>query len=123
MSRGINERHPPTTQEWNQHEARFGQIGPKRSRPAKAGERRGPDPVPMLTPEQVQRHAKWLYTATMLLIDALDGEPWDGRWTNKLMHAHLFARNAIKDAAKQSEEISGSVAGNTSETERHQEEK
>jgi hypothetical protein len=54
----------------------------------------------MLTPEQVQHQAKWLYTSVMLLVDALDREAWDGRWTNRLMHAHTFARNTLDDAAK-----------------------
>jgi hypothetical protein len=54
----------------------------------------------MLTQEQVQHHAKWLYTSVMLLVDALDREAWDGRWTNRLMHAHTFARNTLEDAAK-----------------------
>jgi hypothetical protein len=57
----------------------------------------------MLTQEQVQHHAKWLYATVMMLVDALDREAWDGRWTNRLMHAHTFAKNTLEDAAKYQE--------------------
>ncbi len=97
--RGINEGHPPTTGEWNEHEARQGEIGPQRSRPAKGGPRKGPTPLPLLTDEQIAHEAKWLYARLNVLIDALDAEKWDGRWTNKLMQAWLSARRTIKDAS------------------------
>ena len=97
--RGINEGHPPTTDELNEHEARQGGIGPQRSRPAKAGPRRGPTPLPMLTDEQIVGNAKWLHARLVLLLDALDGEEWDGRWNNRLMAAWLSARRSIRDAA------------------------
>ena len=97
--RSINEGHPPTTAEWNEWELK--QAGPARRSAVAPGTAKGvPDPVPMLTPEQVQHQAKWLYTSVMLLVDALDREKWDGRWTNRLMHAHTFARNTLEDAAK-----------------------
>jgi hypothetical protein len=97
--RGINEGHPPTTAEWNEHEARQGAIGPQRSRPANGGPRRGPTPLPMLTDEQIVGNAKWLHARLVLLLDALDGEEWDGRWNNRLMAAWLSARRSIRDAA------------------------
>jgi hypothetical protein len=100
--RSINEGHPPTTAEWNEWELK--QAGPARRSAVAPGTAKGvPDPVPMLTPEQVQHQAKWLYTSVMLLVDALDREAWDGRWTNRLMHAHTFARNTLEDAAKYQE--------------------
>ena len=99
--RGINERHPPTTAEWNEFEARQGEIGPHRSRPAKGGKRRGPQPLPMLNDEQIAAHAKWIYTRLVLLLDVLDRESWDGRWNNRLMSAWLSARRTVRDAAKE----------------------
>jgi hypothetical protein len=53
----------------------------------------------MLTDEQIARKATWIHARLVLLIDALDGEEWDGRWTNKLMSAWLAARNTVEDAA------------------------
>ena len=104
--RSINEGHPPTTAEWNEWELK--QAGPARRSAVAPGTAKGvPDPVPMLTPEQVQHQAKWLYTSVMLLVDALDREAWDGRWTNRLMHAHTFARNTLDDAAKWKEPSDG----------------
>ena len=100
--RSINEGHPPTTAEWNEWERK--QAGPARRSAVAPGTAKGvPDPVPMLTQEQVQHHAKWLYATVMMLVDALDREAWDGRWTNRLMHAHTFARNTLEDAAKYQE--------------------
>ena len=100
--KSINDGGPPTTSEWNEWERK--QAGPARRSAVAPGTAKGvPDPVPMLTPEQIQHQAKWLYTSVMLLVDALDREAWDGRWTNRLMHAHTFARNALEDAAKYQE--------------------
>jgi hypothetical protein len=104
--KSINDGHPPTTAEWNEWELK--QAGPARRSAVAPGTAPGvPDPVPMLTPEQVQHQAKWLYTSVMLLVDALDREAWDGRWTNRLMHAHTFARNTLEDAAKWKEPSDG----------------
>ena len=98
--RGINEGHPPTTREWNEFEARQPEVFERRRRAApKPTGRRGPDPLPMLTDAQIARKAKWIHARLVLLIDALDGEEWDGRWTNKLMSAWLAARNTVEDAA------------------------
>ena len=100
--RNINERHPPSTGEWNEFEARQGGIAPTRSRPAKGGSRRNsPKPLPMLTDEQIVANAKWIHARLVLLIDALDGEAWDGRWNNRLMAAWLSARRTLNDAAKE----------------------
>jgi hypothetical protein len=98
--RGINEGHPPSTGEWNEFEARQPEVFERRRRAApKPTGRRGPDPLPMLTDAQIARKAKWIHARLVLLIDALDGEEWDGRWTNKLMSAWLAARNTVEDAA------------------------
>ncbi len=98
--RRINEGHPPSTGEWNEFEARQPEVFERRSRAApKPTGRRGPAPLPMLTDEQIARKATWIHARLVLLIDALDGEEWDGRWTNKLMSAWLAARNTVEDAA------------------------
>ena len=102
ICRSINDGHPPTTAEWNEWELK--QTGPARRSPVAPETAKGvPNPLPMLTQEQVQHHAKRLYTSVMLIVDALDREAWDGRWTNRLMHAHTFARNTLEDAAKYQE--------------------
>ena len=98
--RRINEGHPPSTGEWNEFEARQPEVFERRRRAApKPTGRRGPDPLPMLTDAQIARKATWIHARLVLLIDALDGEEWDGRWTNKLMSAWLAARNTVEDAA------------------------
>ena len=98
-TRGINEGHPPSTGEWNEWEARQPQVFDRRRAGSKPAARRGPDPLPMLTDEQVAGKAKWIHARLVLLIDALDAETWDGRWTNRLMSAWLAARNTLEDAA------------------------
>jgi len=104
--KSINDGGPPSTAEWNEWELK--QAGPARRSPVAPGTAPGvPDPLPMLTPEQVQHHAKRLYATVMMLVDALDREAWDERWTNRLMHAHTFARNTLDDAAKWKEPSDG----------------
>ena len=61
--------------------------------------RRGPQPMPTLTEEQIAHKATWLYGRLRVLVAALDDEQWDGRWGNKLMSAWLSARRTIRDAA------------------------
>jgi hypothetical protein len=98
--RRINEGHPPSTGEWNEFEARQPEVFERRSRAApKPTGRRGPTPLPMLTDGQIVGNAKWLHARLVLLLDALDGEEWDGRWNNRLMAAWLSARRSIRDAA------------------------
>jgi len=98
--RRINEGHPPSTGEWNEFEARQPEVFERRRRAApKPTGRRGPDPLPMLTDAQIARKATWIHARLVLLIDALDGEEWDGRWTSRLMSAWLAARNTVEDAA------------------------
>jgi hypothetical protein len=98
--RRINEGHPPSTGEWNEFEARQPEVFERRSRAApKPTGRRGPAPLPMLTDEQIVGNAKWFHARLVLLLDALDGEEWDGRWNNRLMAAWLSARRSIRDAA------------------------
>jgi hypothetical protein len=106
--RRINEGHPPSTGEWNEFEARQPEVFERRPRAApKPTGRRGPDPLPMLTDAQIARKAKWIHARLVLLIDALDGEEWDGRWTNRLMSAWLAARNTVEDAATWKEDADG----------------
>ena len=62
--------------------------------------RRGPDPLPALTPEQIAHKAEHLYQSLTLLVEALDLEKWDARWTNRLMQAWLQARNVVKWSSK-----------------------
>ena len=100
MSRRINEHRPPTTHEWNEFERQQPDDFVRRlTAPKSAGPRRGPTPLPLLTDAQIAHEAKWIYTRLNVLIDALDAEKWDGRWTNKLMQAWLSARRTIKDAS------------------------
>jgi hypothetical protein len=72
----------------------------------------------MLTDEQIVGNAKWLHARLVLLLDALDGEEWDGRWTNRLMAAWLSARRSIRDAAVwkgQDDGVARLVEGNQAE--------
>lgn len=103
--KSINDGGPPTTAEWNEWERK--QAGPARRSSVASGTDGKPAPLPMLTPEQVQNQAQWLYASVVLLVEALDREKWDGRWNNRLMHAHTFARNALEDAAKYKEPSDG----------------
>ena len=113
--RGINERHPPSTREWNEFEAKQDQ---RRYSPPKGGStRRKREPLPMLTDEQVAASAKWIYTDLVLLIDAFDAAPWDDRWTNRLMSALLSARNTLETAAKKGPEDGVARLVGTDETE------
>lgn len=108
MTRRINENCPPTTGEWNEFERRQPDgFVRRRTAPKSAGPRRGPTPLPLLTDAQIAHEAKWIYTRLNVLIDALDAEKWDGRWTNKLMQAWLSARRTIKDASTLKEDTDG----------------
>ena len=95
----INERHPPSTGEWNEFERRQPDVvrQPRVARGPKAS--RAPTQLPALTPEQIAHHAAHLADAVTLLVEALDRELWDARWTNRLMQAHTIARSTLIHAA------------------------
>ena len=95
----INEGGPPTTHQWNEWEAKHQPLpGSDRLRmklpPGK------PAPIPDATPEQIAGTATRLYKALRLCVEALDREPWDGRWGNRLMQAHSYGHSVLEDAAK-----------------------
>ena len=98
MRERINEGGPPSSFEWQQHEARVDDISPKvlRNRVKPSGK---PAPVKDATPEQIAGTATRLYTALRLCVEALDREPWDGRWGNRLMQAHTCGRQTLEDAS------------------------
>lgn len=100
MSRRINECRPPTTGEWNEFERRQPDDMEPRRVAYKPRPRRAPPIVPALTPEQVAHHASRLHEAVVLLVESLDREIWDARWTNRLMHAHTFAHSMLNHAAQ-----------------------
>jgi hypothetical protein len=95
----INEGGPPTTRDWNEHEARFDDLSPKvlRNRVKPRGK---PAPIPDATPEQINGTATRLYSALRLCVEALNREPWDGRWGNRLMQAHTYGHAVLEDAAQ-----------------------
>lgn len=94
-TRRINEGHPPSTGEWNEFEARQPDLVPQRRRASATRARRAPPPIPVLTPEQIAHHATQLHSAAVLMVEALDRELWDARWTNRLMQAHTIARSTL----------------------------
>jgi hypothetical protein len=95
IDRGINEGHPPSTGEWNEFEARQPDLVPQRRPAFRTQGRRVPPPIPVLTPEQIAHHATQLHAAALLMVEALDRELWDARWTNRLMQAHTIARSTL----------------------------
>jgi len=108
MRERINEGGPPSTFEWQQHEARLDDLSPQRLRNV-AKPKGTPKPLPDATPEQIVGTAKKLHKALMLCVEALDREAWDGRWGNRLMQAHTYGHAVLEAAAKwtQPEEHSG----------------
>jgi len=98
MTRRINEGGPPSTSDWNEFERRQPASGaPPRwvfDRPQKT------NPLPALNDDQVLRTAGRLYLALSLCVEALDNEAWDGRWGNRLMAAHTYARTVIGQASQ-----------------------
>jgi len=97
--RGMNEGHPPTTREWNEFEAKQSDGLEERRAGGKPRTRRPPPKVPELTPEQIAHYATQIHSAVVLLVEALDRELWDARWTNRLMHAHTIAHSMLTHAA------------------------
>jgi len=59
-----------------------------------------PAPIPEATPEQIAGTATRLYKALRLCVEALDREPWDGRWGNRLMQAHSYGHAVLEDASQ-----------------------
>jgi hypothetical protein len=108
MKRRINEGGPPTSFQWQQHEARLDDLSPKRLRSV-AKPKGTPKPLPDATPEQIAGTATRIHKALMLCVEALDREPWDGRWGNRLMQAHTYGHAVLEAAATwtQPEEHSG----------------
>jgi hypothetical protein len=51
------------------------------------------------TLETIGRQNRRLRSSLQLVGDALDLEKWDGRWTNRLMQAHVVARNTLDEIA------------------------
>jgi hypothetical protein len=104
----INEGGPPTTREWNEHEARQEQL-PGADRLFVYLGKGTPHALPELTPEQIAGRADRLEKALRMCMEALAREPWDERWTNRLMQAHDYGRKVITEASTwtQPEEHSG----------------
>lgn len=108
MRERINEGSPPSTHEWNEWEARQEQL-PGSDRLRMRLPKGTPKPIPDATPEQIAGTATRLYKALRLCVEALDREPWDGRWGNRLMQAHTYGHAVLEAAATwtQPEEHSG----------------
>ena len=108
MKERINEGGPPTTREWNEHEARQEQL-PGADRLFVYLGKGTPHALPELTPEQIAGRADRLEKALRMCMEALAREPWDERWTNRLMQAHDYGRKVITEASTwtQPEEHSG----------------
>ena len=108
MRERINEGGPPTPHEWNEHEARQEQL-PGADRLFVCLGKGQPPALPELTPEQMVGRADRLEKALRMCMDALRMEPWDGRWSNRLMQAHDYGRKVITEASTwtQPEEHSG----------------
>jgi hypothetical protein len=108
MRERINEGCPPTTHEWNEYEARQEPL-PGSNRVRVRLPKGTPAPIPEATPEQIAGTATRLYIALRLCVEALDREPWDGRWGNRLMQAHTYGHGVLEAAAQwtQPEEHSG----------------
>ena len=99
MRQRINEAGPPSSFEWQQHEARLDDLSPKtlRNRIEASGK---PEPIQDATPEQVAGTAARLYYALRLCVEAMDKEPWDARWGNRLMQAHTYGHAVLEYASQ-----------------------
>ena len=108
MRERINLGCPPTTHEWNEWEARQEQL-PGADRSCVMFGKGTPPDLPELTPEQITGRADRLEKALRMCMEALAREPWDERWTNRLMQAHDYGRTVIQEASTwtQPEEHSG----------------
>jgi hypothetical protein len=58
-----------------------------------------PPALPELTPEQIAGQADRVEKALRMCMDALRMEPWDERWSNRLMQAHDYGRKVIQEAS------------------------
>jgi hypothetical protein len=99
MRQRINEGGPPTTFEWNQWEAKQEPL-PGSDRLRMKLPTGKPTPIPDATPEQIAGTATRLYKALRLCVEALDREPWDGRWGNRLMQAHTYGHAVLEYASQ-----------------------
>ena len=98
MRQRINEGGPPSSFEWNEWEAKQQPL-PGSDRLRMTLPKGTPKPLPDATPEQISFTATRLYKALRLCVEALDREPWDGRWGNRLMQAHTYGRQTLEDTA------------------------
>lgn len=99
MRERINQGCPPTSHEYQEWEARQ-RDEPGQQRRVRLPSIKGtPKPLPELTVEQIAGRAIRLEKALRICIEALDREEWDGRWGNRLMHAHTYGRTALEEAA------------------------
>jgi len=99
MRERINEGSPPSTHEWNEWEARQEPL-PGSNRLRVRLPKGQPPQIPDATPDQIAGTATRLYSALRLCVEALDREPWDGRWGNRLMQAHTYGHTVLEAAAK-----------------------
>ena len=99
MKERINLGCPPTSHEWNEWEAGQQQL-PGADRLFVVFGKGTPPALPELTPEQIAARAVRLEKALRRCMEALDREPWDGRWNNRLMDAHHYGRKVIEEAAQ-----------------------
>ena len=108
MRERINQGCPPTTHEFNEWEARQEQL-PGADRSCVMFGKGTPPDLPELTPQQIAGRADRLEKALRMCMEALAREPWDGRWSNRLMQAHDYGRKVITEASTwtQPEEHSG----------------
>lgn len=99
MKERINQGGPPTSHEWHEWEARQ-RDEPGQQRRVRLPSIKGtPKPLPPLTWQQIAGRAIRIERALRICIEALDLEEWDGRWGNRLMHAHTYGRTALEEAA------------------------
>ncbi len=99
MRERINEGGPPSTHEWNEWEARQEPL-PGSDRLRVRLPKGQPPQIPDATPDQIAGTATRLYSALRLCVEALDREPWDGRWGNRLMQAHTYGHGVLEYAAQ-----------------------
>ncbi len=99
MRERINDGSPPSTHEWNEWEARQEPL-PGSDRLRVTLPKGQPPQIPDATPDQIAGTATRLYIALRLCVEALNREPWDGRWGNRLMQAHTYGHGVLEYAAQ-----------------------
>jgi hypothetical protein len=97
--RRLNEGGPPTTREYNEHERKQrDEIQPRRV--SATTQKQKQIVLPTLTDEQIAARAKPIADAMRMMVEAFSMEPWDARWSNRLMQAHTRALTVLEDAAR-----------------------